>query len=111
MSGISTVISTVWNTINTVVTNTVNGIKTVIIPAANEKDVEEFSQTVKNGIRFVPVKTIDEVFRVAFAEPPKPIKKENENETKKNSSESNETKSAKSEDEKPSQDEVQKNEV
>ena len=88
-----------------------NGIKTVIIPAANEKDVEEFSQTVKNGIRFVPVKTIDEVFRVAFAEPPKPIKKENENETKKNSSESNETKSAKSEDEKPSQDEVQKNEV
>ncbi|MBQ9901646.1 MAG: endopeptidase La [Clostridia bacterium] len=51
-----------------------NGIKTVIIPAANERDVEEFSPTVKNAIHFVPVKTIDEVFRIAFAEPPKPTK-------------------------------------
>ena len=51
-----------------------NGIKTVIIPAANEKDIEEFSPTVKNGIQFVPVRSIDEVFRTAFAEPPKPSK-------------------------------------
>ena len=51
-----------------------NGIKTVIIPAANEKDVDEFSPTVKNAIRFVPVKTIDEVFRIAFANPPKPVR-------------------------------------
>ena len=47
-----------------------NGIKTVIIPALNELDIDEFSDTVKNGIKFVPVKTIDEVFRIAFAEPP-----------------------------------------
>ena len=55
-----------------------SGIKTVIIPAANEKDIEEFSPTVKNGIKFVPVKSIDEVFKNAFAEPPKPKKPEKE---------------------------------
>ena len=55
-----------------------SGIKTVIIPAANEKDIEEFSPTVKNGIKFVPVKSIDEVFKTAFAEPPKPKKPEKE---------------------------------
>lgn len=51
-----------------------NGIKTVIIPAANEQDIEEFSPSVKNGIKFVPVKSIDEVFRVAFAEPIQKLK-------------------------------------
>ncbi len=58
-----------------------NGIKTVIIPASNEKDIDEFSQTVKNSIKFVPVKTIDEVFRVAFADPPKPAIVSKENKT------------------------------
>ncbi len=47
------------------------GIKTVIIPAANEPDIDEFSDAVKNGIKFVPVRMIDEVFAVAF---PKPLK-------------------------------------
>ena len=56
-----------------------NGINTVIIPAANEKDIEEFSPTVRNSIKFVPVRTIDEVFRVAFNEPPKPLKPAKEN--------------------------------
>ena len=56
-----------------------SGIKTVIIPAANEKDIEEFSPTVRNSIKFVPVRTIDEVFRAAFAEPPKPSKTRREN--------------------------------
>ena len=42
------------------------GIKTVIIPAANEPDISEFSDTVKNGITFLPVKTIDEVFKIAL---------------------------------------------
>ena len=44
------------------------GIKTVIIPAANEPDISEFSDTVKNGITFLPVKTIDEVFRIALGD-------------------------------------------
>lgn len=60
-----------------------SGIKTVIIPAANEKDIEEFSPAVKTGIRFVPVKTIDEVFRTAFAEPPRPKKPVRENKQEK----------------------------
>ena len=42
------------------------GIRTVLIPAANEPDISEFSDAVKNGIRFVPVKTLDEVFAEAF---------------------------------------------
>lgn len=45
------------------------GIKTVIIPAANRPDIEEFSDAVKTGIQFVPVKMIDEVFAVAFPKP------------------------------------------
>ncbi len=44
------------------------GIKTVIIPAANEPDISEFSDTVKNGITFLPVKTIDEVFKIALGD-------------------------------------------
>ena len=48
-----------------------SGIKTVIIPASNEQDIAEFSDTVKNGIKFVPVRTVDEVFRTAFTQPPK----------------------------------------
>ena len=51
-----------------------NGIKTVLIPALNEQDIDEFSDTVKNGIRFVPVRTLDEVFRTAFSEPPSKAK-------------------------------------
>ena len=47
-----------------------SGIKTVIIPALNEQDIDEFSDTVKNGLKFVPVKTLEEVFRTAFAVPP-----------------------------------------
>lgn len=46
-----------------------SGIGTVIIPHANAQDIDEFSPAVKNGIHFVPVKTIDEVFRAAFITP------------------------------------------
>ncbi len=51
------------------------GIKTVIIPAANQPDIEEFSDAVKDGIHFIPVKMIDEVFAAAFPKPfrPKPV--------------------------------------
>lgn len=46
-----------------------HGIKTVIIPAANEADISEFSDTVKENIRFIPVTKIDEVFAAAFNQP------------------------------------------
>ena len=45
-----------------------SGIRTVIIPAANASDIEELSDAVREGIRFVPVRMIDEVFAVAFAD-------------------------------------------
>ena len=38
-----------------------NGIKTVIIPADNEKDLEEIDQTVRNALNFIPVQQVDEV--------------------------------------------------
>ena len=43
-----------------------NGIKTVIIPKENEKDLEEIDQTVRRALRFVPVDTVDAVFAVAL---------------------------------------------
>ncbi|MBQ8291023.1 MAG: endopeptidase La [Clostridia bacterium] len=42
------------------------GIKTVIIPKANEKDIEEFPQVLKQDVTFVPVSAIDEVFAIVF---------------------------------------------
>lgn len=43
-----------------------NGIKTVIIPKENEKDLEEIDQTVRKALHFVPVETVDAVFAVAL---------------------------------------------
>ena len=42
------------------------GIKTVIIPYANKKDLEELTEEVKKELTFIPVQTIDEVFAVAL---------------------------------------------
>ncbi|MGN8897400.1 endopeptidase La [Flavonifractor sp. HCP28S3_F3] len=44
-----------------------NGITTVIVPADNEKDLEEIDQTVRAGLRFVPVEQVDEVLAEALA--------------------------------------------
>ena len=43
-----------------------NGINTVIIPAENEKDLEEIDQTVRAALKFIPVKQVDEVFAHAL---------------------------------------------
>ena len=43
-----------------------NGIKTVIIPADNAKDLEEIDQTVRAALKFIPVSTVDEVFAAAL---------------------------------------------
>lgn len=42
------------------------GIKTVIIPDENLPDVSELEDEVKQGLRFVPVKTMDEVLKIAL---------------------------------------------
>jgi ATP-dependent Lon protease len=42
------------------------GIKTVIVPIDNKKDMDDIPKEVKQEIKFVFVKTVDEVFKVAF---------------------------------------------
>lgn len=49
------------------------GIKTVIIPKENMKDLEELPKNVKQELTIVPVMTIDEVLRRALKAMPKPI--------------------------------------
>ena len=48
-----------------------NGIRTVIIPKENEKDLEEIDQTVRAALRFVTAETVDAVFAHALALPKK----------------------------------------
>lgn len=42
------------------------GIKTVIIPAENEKDIDELEGVVKENLSIIPVKTMDEVLTIAL---------------------------------------------
>ncbi len=49
------------------------GIKTVLIPKDNEKDLEDIPDNVKKGLKIIPVTTIDEVLDLALEEPVKPI--------------------------------------
>jgi ATP-dependent Lon protease len=43
-----------------------NGIKTFVLPARNEADLSELPPEVQDGLRFVPVQTLEEVLRVAL---------------------------------------------
>ena len=43
-----------------------NGVKTVLIPAENEKDLEEIDQTVRNALQFVLVEQADQVLAAAL---------------------------------------------
>ncbi len=43
-----------------------NGVKTVIIPKENEKDLDEIDQTVRKALHFIPVETVDAVFAAAL---------------------------------------------
>ena len=38
------------------------GIKTVVIPEGNRKDLEELPEVVKKDVTFIPVKSVDAVF-------------------------------------------------
>ena len=42
------------------------GIKNVIIPIANKKDLQEIPQEIRKEINFIPVEEVDEVFRTAI---------------------------------------------
>jgi len=49
------------------------GIKKVLIPAENEKDLAEIPQAIKDGLEIVPVSHVDEVLAQALATPVIPI--------------------------------------
>ncbi len=49
------------------------GIKTVIIPADNEKDLAEIPDNVKEHIKIIPVSSVSEVLEVALTQPLTPI--------------------------------------
>lgn len=49
------------------------GIKTVLIPEENVKDLTEIPDNVKNNLEIVPVKWIDKVLEVALERSPKPL--------------------------------------
>jgi ATP-dependent Lon protease len=50
-----------------------SGIKTVLIPQENEKDLAEVPESVKIGLKIIPVSTIDQVLALALTAPLTPI--------------------------------------
>ena len=47
-----------------------SGIKTVILPEENRKDLEEIDQTVRSALHFVPVEQVDAVLSEALSRSP-----------------------------------------
>ncbi|MGH6740990.1 MAG: S16 family serine protease, partial [Bradyrhizobium sp.] len=45
------------------------GLKTVLIPSENEKDLAEIPDNVKKGLKIVPIKTVDELLSLALTAP------------------------------------------
>lgn len=52
------------------------GIKTVLIPEENVKDLQEIPDNVKSGLEIVPVKWIDKVLEIALERQPVPLTEE-----------------------------------
>ena len=52
------------------------GIKTVLIPEENVKDLQEIPDNVKSGLEIIPVKWIDQVLKVALERVPEPLSEE-----------------------------------
>lgn len=57
------------------------GIKTVIIPAENKKDLAEIPDSVKNTLNIIPVSQVEEVLTIALLEKPQPIAEKDEEDT------------------------------
>lgn len=49
------------------------GVKTVLIPEQNAKDLQEIPENVKNGLEIVPVRWFDQVLELALTSPPIPL--------------------------------------
>jgi ATP-dependent Lon protease len=54
------------------------GIKTVLIPEENVKDLTEIAENVKNRLEIVPVKWIDQVLELALEHRPEPLAKKDD---------------------------------
>ena len=52
------------------------GIKTVLIPEDNVKDLQDIPEIVKNGLEIVPVKWVDQVLDIALEAKPVPLTEE-----------------------------------
>ena len=52
------------------------GIKTVLIPEDNVKDLQDIPENVKNGLEIVPVKWVDQVLEIALEAKPVPLTEE-----------------------------------
>ena len=50
------------------------GIRTAIIPDENEKDLKEIPQNVKDGLKIIPVKNVEEVLKIALSKELTPVK-------------------------------------
>ena len=46
------------------------GVKTFILPALNEPDLEELPEEIRRDMTFVPVETLEQVVKVAMADQP-----------------------------------------
>ena len=49
------------------------GIKTVLIPEENEKDLADIPDNVKSSLEIIAVKNVSEVLKIALVETPVPI--------------------------------------
>ena len=57
------------------------GLKTVLIPQDNEKDLAEIPDNVKRGLKIIPVRTVDELLRNALTAPLTPVEWSDDGET------------------------------
>jgi len=60
------------------------GVKTVLIPKDNEKDLADIPDNVKQGLEIIPVSTVDEVLKQALTRPLTPIEWSEEDELAEN---------------------------
>ena len=67
------------------------GIKTVLIPDENKRDLKEIPDNIKSDLEIIPVKWIDEVLAVALQRMPEPISEELESDLKSDSDSGGET--------------------
>ena len=57
------------------------GIKQVLIPAENERDLKDIPAKITRALEIVPVRWIDEVFELALQETPAPIVEKDRSDT------------------------------